>query len=69
MKQRSKTLYFVYEDDSLIASGTVEQCAKDLGVSRSSIIHYGSPQQQQRFKAGLARRIAVRAGREKQDEI
>jgi hypothetical protein len=62
-KTDSRSLYAVYEGDRLLTFGTCTQCAEVLGVSRSSILHYASPSNIRRFKAGKVKRIAERIPR------
>lgn len=61
-----KTIYVVYENDEIIAHGSIKECAKQLGVSPRSIVYYGSKQTRAKAKKGLTRRIAEKV---KQNEI
>lgn len=51
--------YVVYEGDAIIAAGTVNECAEQLGVTENSIFKYAS----QSYASGHnRRRTAVRVG-------
>lgn len=39
----TKRIYTVYKGDEIIANGTLEQCARALGVKRSTVQWYATP--------------------------
>lgn len=44
--------YAVYKKEDLLCVGTIEECAKQLGVKAKTIFFYGTPTYQNRVKNG-----------------
>ncbi|WP_198033932.1 hypothetical protein [Marinilactibacillus sp. 15R] len=47
-----KVEYAVYKKEDLLCIGTIEECAKQLGVKAKTIFFYGTPTYQNRVKNG-----------------
>ena len=57
-KQPVQTEYAIYYDDTFMFTGTAEECAKELGVSTSSINFYASPAHKKRVAKQTGEREA-----------
>lgn len=52
--------YAVYKGDELLAIGTKEECAEQLGVKPETILFYSYQSYQRRVEQPKNRRIAIR---------